>query len=421
MEMIRKMIKYIICAMVFVFGMTGFSDTKADVTAYAAEAETTVPKAVQVEAIDYEEGYVLIRTNDNTKVYYSDSKQATWTQIEGNKIDDCLKLDISWISVNSEYELNLKGSDDETIVTVELPKRNNSLKVTFDKVEGILDFTNEEGATYFEWKKAAATGAWSKAPVNILDAKADNDVKLAEEFRKQIEAMRVKGGKISVRIPQNPGTSEINTGSRASNTVTVSITKRGSAPSVKVTSNSMKTNTTTAMEYRICSVDGTASSNMKWTECEKSMTVSELAAEVLASAGNPGKTIVVEVRKMETAKVPYSKSTYLEIPGQRVAPDANVVSTSKTTKKYTMMISDASTAKPYQYVVVKAGKEFVESKATWKNVTSSKGIAFSSNTYPVGSKIYLRLKGKDKTTSASLQLPSAYTEISISYLTEQNK
>lgn len=420
MEMIKKMIKYIICAIVFVLGMTGFNGSKADVTAYAEEVTADAPAAVQVKEIDYEEGYVLIDTKGNTKVYYSDSKQTTWTQIEGNKSNDCLKLDISWISVNSDYELNLKGSDEETVVSVELPKRNKSLKVTFDKVDGILDFTNEDGADYFEWRKSTAIGAWSEAPINLLDAKEEKDVKLAEEFKKQIETMRVKGGKISVRIPQKKGTSENDLGSRPSNTVTVSITKRGNAPSVKVTANTLKTNTTTAMEYRVRSVGGTQES-MQWTDCEKSMTVSALAADALATATDPGKTVVVEVRKAETAKVAYSKSTYLEIPGQRVAPSASVVSTSKTTKKYTMMISDASTANPYQYVVVKAGKEFDVNKATWKNVTSSKGITFASSTYPEGSKIYLRLKGKDKTTSALLQLPSAYTEVSISYLTEQNK
>ena len=56
-------------------------------------------------------------------------------------------MDISWISTNSDYELDLKGSDDETVVSVELPKCNTALKVTFDKIDGIIEFANEEGST----------------------------------------------------------------------------------------------------------------------------------------------------------------------------------------------------------------------------------------------------------------------------------
>ena len=109
---------------------------------------------------------------------------------------------------------------------------------------------------------------------------------------------------------------------------------------------------------------------------------------------------------------------YLEIPGQRIAPDHGVVSISRTTKKFSVMISDASTEKLYQYAVVKAGKEVQDSKLSWKNVTDSKGVSFSSSSYPSGSTIYIRLKGKNQTTTTSLQLPSAYMKKRISYLTE---
>ena len=85
------------------------------------------------------------------------------------------------------------------------------------------------------------------------------------------------------------------------------------------------------------------------------------------------------------------------------------------------MISDATKEKTYQYAVVKAGKEVEDSKLSWKNVTSSKAVTFSSGSYPNGSTIYIRLNGKNKTTTTSLQLPSAYMKKTISYLTEQTK
>lgn len=372
---------------------------------------------VSVKEIDYESKTIMINPNGNTKVYYSNKAQKNWIQIEGNTDKNgCLLMDISWISANSDYELVLKGSDNETVVSVELPKANNSLKVTFDKIDGVIEFANEENASCFEWRKATATGEWSKAPIELMDA-TGTDKTLAEDFMQQIEAMRVKGGKISVRIPQTKGTSAEVTGERQSKTVTVNITVRGTAPAVKVSSNTMLTNTTTSMEYRICSVEDKEKSG-SWMECEKSMSVSELASDAISENGNSGKNVVVAVRKAETEKIPYSKVMYLEIPGQRIAPDHGVVSISRTTKKFSVMISDASTEKLYQYAVVKAGKEVQDSKLSWKNVTDSKGVSFSSSSYPSGSTIYIRLKGKNQTTTTSLQLPSAYMKKRISYLTE---
>lgn len=417
MQMIKETIKATIYVIMFLLGMVGVIDGKTELAVHAAVTDTAMAGEVSVKEIDYEAGTIIINPNGNTKVYYSGGTQNTWTQVEGNKDENgCLSMDISWISTNSDYELDLKGSDDETVVSVELPKCNTALKVTFDKIDGIIEFANEEGASYFEWRKASSTGEWMKAPMDLFDS-IDTDKQLANNFKQQIEAMRVKGGKISVRIPQIKGKSASEVGERPSKTVTVSITVRGTAPTVKVTSNTMITNTTTAMEYRICSVENKEKSG-SWIECDKNMTVSELATEAISESGNVGKNVVVAIRKSETEKVPYSKTTYLEIPGQRIAPDSGVIGVSRTTKKFSIMISDATKEKTYQYAVVKAGKEVEDSKLSWKNVTSSKAVTFSSGSYPNGSTIYIRLNGKNKTTTTSLQLPSAYMKKAISYLTE---
>lgn len=417
MKMVKEAIKFTICALMFLISMTGVADGQNNPVVYATATNATQAGEVSVKEIDYEAGMIIINPNGNTKVYYSNGTQTNWTQIEGNKDENgCLLLDISWISANSDYELTLKGSDDETVVSVELPKCNNSLKVTFDKMDGVVDLSNADGASYFEWRKSSATGEWMKAPIELLDA-VGADKEMAEKFQQQIEAMRVKGGKISVRIPQTKGTSAINVGERPSKTVTVSITVRGTAPTVKIASNTMIANTTTAMEYRICSVEDKEKSG-SWIECEKNMSVSEFANEAISESGNAGKNVVVAIRKAETNKTPYSKVVYLEIPGQRIAPETGVISVSKTTKKFSIMISDATKEKSYQYAVVKAGKEVEDSKLSWKNVTNSKAVNFSLSSYPNGSTIYIRLKGKDKTTTTSLQLPSAYMKMTISYLTE---
>lgn len=403
--------KNVIFAVAFLCAVCGLGTLSNPLLAKAEDTATATK--VEVTAIDYEAGTLSIKTNNNTKVFFSDSTQKTWTQVEGNAGSGMLTMDISWISVNKDYELNLKGSEDETVVPVELPACNKSLKVTFDKVDGGLIFSNEDGAETFEWKKASGNGAWKSASVDLSKDNSD--------FKEQIEMMRVRGGKISVRIPQTTGTSDSAVGNRPSKTVTVSITKRGNAPSVKVKSSSLTTNTTTAMEYQVYSVDGTVNSAAKWNECEKNMSLKEMVAEVLATESSAGKSAVVAIRRAETEKAPYSKTFYLTIPGQRIAPEAGKVSISQTATKYSIMISDASEINPYQYVVVKAGKEVEEEKLSWKNVSSSKEIKFTSTSYPNDSVIYIRLKGADKTTKKALQLPSAYTKLTISYKTETSE
>lgn len=399
----------------FIFAMLGFCLLGKGAYVQAADgddsATTDKATAVEVELIDYEQGMIQIQANNNTKVYYSDASQKIWNVIEGAKDNDVLTMDISWISAAKNYELNLKGSDDETVVSVELPKYNSALKAKFDKVDGTIDFTNEEGATEFEWRKATAVDSWSKAPV-------DSSIPAAQEFLEEIESLRVKGGKIQVRIPQIQGNST-DVGRRPSKIITVTVTKRGSAPSVKVVSNSMQVNTTDKMEYKVISVGTNQQTDTKWTVCDKKMFLSDMVPQVITVSGSSvGQNVMVAIRKSETEKTPYTKNRYLNIPAQPGAPDASTFSTSKTSSKFSLIIGDASKYNPYQYAVVAKGDTKSDSDLKWKNVTSSKEISFSIKKYPEGSTIYVRTKGQDLTKKAELKLPSAYTTISTSYLAE---
>lgn len=438
MDRKKQIWKNYLIRMAFIFAMLGFcfwnqgayvqaedlsSSAPATTEPETGSQEESKPTAVVVEWIDYEQGTIQIAVNNNTKVYYSDSAQKTWNVIEGAKQNDRLTMDISWISVTKDYELNLKGSDDDTVVTVELPKYNSTLKAVFDKVDGTIDFTNEEGAENFQWRKATATGQWNTA---TIDMSKDG----AKEFLSTVEGMRVKGGKIQVRIPQKTGDSTT-VGSRPSKIVTVSITKRGNAPSVKVTANTMTVNTTDKMEYKLVSVGGSKQSDAKWTECDKKMSLSNMAPQVLTvnsgaavkdavtvSGSAAGKDVMVAVRKKATEKAPYSKTYYLTIPAQPGAPDASKFSTSKTSSKFSLIIGDASKYNQYQYAVVEAGRKVADSDLKWKAVTSTKEITFKNTQYPAGSTIYVRTKGENQTKKVDLKLPSAYTTVSISYLAE---
>ena len=416
MNQAKQIWKNYLIRIAFIFAMLGFClwNKNAYVLAEEVTPSTEEAKAVEVVYIDFEQGMIQIKANHNTKVYYSDASQKTWNVLEGGKSDDILTMDISWISAAKDYELNLKGSDDETVVSVDLPKYNSKLKVKFDKVDGTLEFTNEEGATEFEWRKAAALDGWSKAPIDL--GKTGEEV---QEFLKEIEAMRVKGGKIQVRIPQKAITSKDAVGSRPSKIVTVSVTKRGNAPSVKVVSNSMQVNTTDKMEYKLISVAGSPQADAKWTVCDKKMSLSNMAPQVLNVSGSSvGQDVIVAVRKAETEKAAYTKSSYLTIPAQPGAPEASSFSTSKTSSKFSLIIGDATKYTPYQYAVVAKGDTKSDSDLKWKTVSSAKEVSFGIKKYPEGSTIYVRTKGENLSKKTALKLPSAYTTISISYLAE---
>lgn len=424
MNQAKQIWKNYLIRIAFIFAMLGFCLWNKNVYVLAEETasstEETTPvteeaKAVEVVYIDFEQGMIQIKANHNTKVYYSDASQKTWNVLEGGKSGDILTMDISWISAAKDYELNLKGSDDETVVSVDLPKYNSKLKVKFDKVDGTLEFTNEEGATEFEWRKAAAVDSWAKAPIDL----SKTEQKEVQEFLKEIEAMRVKGGKIQVRIPQKAITSKDAVGSRPSKIVTVSVTKRGNAPSVKVVSNSMQVNTTDKMEYKVISVAGSPQADAKWTVCDKKMSLSNMAPQVLNVSGSSvGQDVIVAVRKAETEKAAYTKSSYLTIPAQPGAPEASSFSTSKTSSKFSLIIGDATKYTPYQYAVVAKGDTKSDSDLKWKTVSSAKEVSFNIKKYPEGSTIYVRTKGENLSKKTELKLPSAYTTISISYLAE---
>lgn len=398
--------------MLFLFIMVGFINTFFGTTVHAAQVDNQA-EPVRVEEIDYEEGYIQIATNHNTKVYFSDSSKSTWSQIEGDIVNGKLYFDISWISIKSDYELNLKGSDDKTVETICLPAYDSTLAVKFDKLTGTLDITSETYADTFEWRKDSENTSWKQVPMDLEKTEDAN----VWNFLQNIESMRAKGGKIQVRIPQQKGTSVENVGCRPSKTVKVSISKRGNAPTSKVTANKLMVNTTTKQEYRVYAVDGVLQ-NRGWTECEKNMTLKELVPEVLAKGTTAGSDVVVAIRKSQTESIPYSKTFYLKIPKQEIAPEASAVSIIRTSKKYGIIIDGASTVNPYQYAVVKAGVKKEEDDLSWKTVKSNKEISFSLKTYLDGSIIYVRKMGNNASSKTELKLPSAYTKITISHLTE---
>lgn len=389
----------------FVFMLAVMLFWSSSITAKAGDASEA--SKVSIVSISYDTGYIEINLNGNTKVYYTQKNKNTWYEVEGNTSGNNLVLDISWISEKAEYSLTFKGDINETEIDVLLPASNTSLKVSYNKVDSSLVFTNYESAANFVWRKSTSYD-WQTC--SILDQ---------SKFIDEMEQLMVKGGKIIVRIPGEGGQSDTDVGSRPSKSITISIPKRANGPSVKVDTNKLTLNTTNAMEYKIYSVGGMPTNISDWTECEKKMPLKEMVSQVFATNNEAGKDVVIAIRKAATERAGYSKTTYVTIPGQALAPAEAVSPTiSKAESKFKFAISNASSAYAFQYAVVKYGAGTEEANWTWKNITNGKEISFTKSSYPEGSMIYIRLKGVNQSNKTTLKLPSAYTSIVISYVGE---
>ena len=389
---IKKIMPMLVLALAFFAAVLPVTSAKAE--------ESTAAKVAIVE-IDYDKLTLTVNPNENTCVYYSDSKKTTWNLIEGSKdTNGNFVLDISWISSSKDYVLNLKGDKNEEVVSVTLPKVSSSLKVKFDKVNGVLTITSGS-VSRIEWKKALAYSSWTTIDVTASTA-------ASTEFA----ALRGKGAKIYVRVPQVKGDSS-SAGSRPGKIVQISIPKIANAPSLKVDVNKLTLNTSTAMEYRVYSVNGVLL-NTAFTSCVSKMELSSdenISKALYSSANSTPSEVVVAVRKKATTTNTYSKTAYITIPAQAAPPKAPLVT--KTETKYSFRFDDASKTNTYQYAVVKPTD--TSGRLSWKNVSTPKEIILNKSSYPEGTKVYIRIKGVAYTKKTELALPSAALELTVGY------
>ncbi len=351
--------------------------------------------------VDFEELWLEVDAGDNTAVYYSDRAKKVWSEAlpgaDGNYL-----IDISWIKGTSAAEITLKGDKNEEVVSVQLPARESKYKIKFDKVKGVLTFTYlPDSVTEIQWRKATS---YDWQTVSVEDA-VDPD----SEFAEELDKLRVAGASIYVRTAGSECELEadgtLDAGIRPGKEIKLSITKRGSAPKVKIDGSRLTLNTTNSMEY---STDG----GRTWEPAEKKLALSKVAPGAL---GASAQDVVVWIRKKATSRSPYSKLFVLEVPAQRSAPAGAEVTYESRDGKFWLTFTQAGKTSPYEYTVVKAGNTLDISKASWKSVVAAKTISVSEKTAPAGSKIYVRKKTVKQTATTEFELASATMEISVSY------
>lgn len=356
------------------------------------ERKVSAATAVEIGTINYETLTIQVYDNGNSTVYYSLDAD-TWYEVEGEYISASKSyylMDISWVSTSSDVALYFKGNSTNTVKSVVLPKRDTSLKVTYNKADEDLNFTNADEYDYFEWRKSSDY-TWHTVSL-------DKDSSSYRAFLSSIEDFKMKGAKIIIRIPQVEGSGS-NGGSRPSNEVTVTIAARASAPSISVNASKLTLNTTAAMEYY-------NKYTGKWLECTKTMSLSDIAPETLYANG--AKTVTLMIRKAATANASYSKTAYITVTGQPAAPEIGGIDKDVSyyyeNNKLVMRFNKASSSNIYEYAIVKANSTLNLSTAKWTSVSSTKLIKLSKTTAPAGCMIYVRKKGTNANATKGIEL-----------------
>lgn len=360
-------------------------------TMYEVKAATTVTASeVTIGTIDYDNLTMIVKTNGNDIVYMSLDK-TSWNEIEGTKVSDNLVMDISWISSSDNKTIYLKGNKVTTVVSVTLPAKDTSIKVTYNKADHDFTFTNCDAADNFQWRKSSDY-TWYTVSLNT-------DSTSYKSFLTTIDSLLVKGAKIIIRIPQTLGKSAAEPGTRPSKEVTITLVKRNNAPTVSVNASKLTLNTTTKLEYF-------SSAKADWVSCDKSMTIESIAPAALYKNGANDVTLMLRVAA--TSSKSYSKTQYLTVTGQSKAPTiggkTSDVSYYYENNRLCMTFNKASKTDVYSYTIVKPGTTFDAATASWKLVKNTTVRKFTNTSVPDGSLIYVRKQGTNANVNKNIVL-----------------
>ncbi len=356
--------------------------------------------SISVKEINYLESTITLQVNSgDTEVYYSDSKKKTWERVPGAiNSSNTITMDISWISVTTNYVLTFKADKSTNIISVTLPKQAGNFKASYNKVKNKVSFSNG-GTRTIEWRKKGSL-SWNTV----------NTATLTNE----LSALNNNGATIYFRLAPINGTSNTYVGFRASKEVSITIPKKAAAPNITVDGSKFGISVKKGMAYRFVNNDGTSSDwiNINGTSI---LQLKDIAASVLYT--NPAtiqSEITLQFRTNATSSAQVSKVATVTIPIQEGAPD---ITTSGINLSYTssssvsLHIKAASTTAPYEYTIIKKDQELNYQTANWTTISSSSEVILSNKTAPTGCHIYVRKKSIPKSETVDFALASAELDI----------
>jgi hypothetical protein len=361
--------------------------TVSNFTAVDASAVTT---GSQIKVtLNYLEEIAVLEpgTSSSTRYYMSTDKMKTWEMVEAT-------VDISTLLLTKDNIIYFKGNKDTNLdpVAVTIPAEDNTLKVTYQITAGAGKITFPSGLPV-QYRKGA-NGAW-KTAINSSGVSIFNNAGSTSIFE-------IRGATLYFRTAATES-------KRAGKIVTVKISKRPSAPSVKLDGSKLSITGLKIQEtqYR------TGDSN-EWKLFQpadpKAKSIDLYTLFNLSTGQNtPIPAGTAEFRTLGTDKKLTSTIKVIEVPLQPSVPDTISVTGSA------IKITDPDTKRAYEYTRVDKNSVLNMSTAKWTSVTSKSTLIVPKAS--VGDKLYIRLKSRTDSTSKKLIPASTYKEFTISTIT----
>lgn len=414
---LKKLIKSIASAMV----LAAVAVTLATgVKAYAASASEA---SVVVTDINYDQSTITVKLNDaDSALLISDGKQKKWEYAPVSKDEDTdlAVLDISWIGLNTDYSLSLRGDVSAVPVKVLIPKQTKTFKATYSTLDGgKISFQNAKGK--IQWKKKDAK-EWEDFPTK-------NGSPDTVKFQEKLLAMCPNGASLMFRLASENGTSVTSPGKRASKEVYVTVAKKLAAPTIKVDDEKLTIAVTKDMQYRYCDEYGNPCGNLinddgtpqgilveyddngneigrhdpeYWISFSKASDypLYKIAKNAMVKEADPSyitRDVYIQFRTKASSTKQMSNVTTIKIPAQRPMSDAakNSIKLNYTsTSSFQIEIAAASADEPYEYCIInqKDYREGVRIESVkelkWRTVNSQTPVSVS--------------KTKDKVDESSL-------------------
>lgn len=350
-----------------------------------AEASTVVTPPNQVGVtVDYVEETVTLTpgTNNSTKFYISKDAKKSWEMIE-----PAGSVDISTLLSTKDVFLYFKGNKDTNIAELKLPAQDASLKATYSVLDGVGRIMLSGTTLPIEYRKGT-NGYWKTLPIATTTL-------ITTPYE-------TYGATLYFRIA--PATTR-----RAGKIITVKVSKKPSAPSVKLDGSKLYLSGLKPGEtqYRV----GDSTTWLEFTPTDtkvKTLDLKDLLAPT-ATANLPLPAGTIEVRTKATTGKVSSYVKVIDVALQQTVPDTITITGS------TLTVQDSNKKRAYEYTRVSGTSTLNIKTAKWTSFTSSKPVIIKGAA--VGDRIYVRVKSYTDSTSKQIILASTYKELTVSSIT----
>lgn len=367
-----------------------------------------------VTEINYQNSTITLTGNGDSVVYFSNSSAKKWEEAGTFENGKCV-FDISWVSLSSNYVISFKGDKSDGILKVTIPKQVTNFKVKYvpDNNEQPFTFTGVTTGRTIQWRKNGV-GEWS-----FWNNTTTND---------SLSYLKENGATLYFRLAPENGNSVSNTGKRASKEVSVKVSAKKAAPTVKVDASKFTVPLTAKMSYRVLELDadgnlqGETSTNWVTVGGTKSYSLSEIAPSAMYTdvnkAANSTKPVAIQFKNSATKSAQESRIATVIIPAQDIVTEEKdgigsiVYTSSKTLEVEVKAASNKEVA--YEYCIVDKDNyiagDLDYNRVSWTTLSGTK-ITLNSTAAKEGSHIYVRRKAKGNQGDENFALASKELEL----------